>query len=423
MPAGKVDGMLALPRHLWEDILLLLKPPDIGDIRILSLEDCQDVMSAQAEYARLRLVCSQYNEMHKLQKPRSLSLFKKCEGESLCSLLLWLSRHKDSLQSLETTCGDASLDLILGAVASCPLKLIDVGNVGDATLQSVTSCRLLTSCAITIDVPILDILPLQGLPHLTNLLLQGGKFVNFQALVHLTSLYLLGARVESSSDSPCASRLSSLELHQASIAQFHHCGLSACQGLRSLFCENSCMLADVFTDRLLCIPSTCLLPDNASLLTCLTKLTISTYTPGVFTEHTADEDVDIHMTTLSTITALRELKVSSDDVKLVTTLLNSQACVQQLTRLQIDTHLLVWQSVCIVWSCHRADTTDAKYWTLMLTVSLEWFLGAVGEGTAVLIQRVVEPVYISSLLVCTSKMASVHRISDFCKIRVLYNSL
>lgn len=318
----------------------MLKPPDIEDIRILSLEDCQNVMSAQAEYAKSRLVCSQYNEMYKLQKLRSLSLFKECEGESLCSLLSWLNRHKDSLQSLETTCGGPSLNLVLGAVASCPLKLIDISNVGYATLQSVASCRLLTSCAITIDVPILDVVPLQGLPHLTNLVLQGGKFVNFQALVHLTSLYLLGARVESSSDSPCASRLSNLELHHASIAQFHHRGLSACQGLRSLFCENSCMLADVFTERLFCIPSTFLLPDSASLLTCLSKLTISTHTPRVFTDDTADEDVDIRVTMLSTITALRELKVLSDDVKLVTTLLNSQACVQQLTRLQVDTHLL-----------------------------------------------------------------------------------
>ena len=235
MPARPVKGMHTLPRHLWEAILLLLKPPDIEDIRILSLEGCQTVMSAQAEYTRLRLVCSQYNEMYKLQKLRSLSLFKECEGESLCSLLAWLNHHTDSLQSLETTCGGASLDLILRAVAPCPLKLVDIGNVGHATLQSVTNCHLLTSCAITIDVPILDILPLQELPHLTNLFLQGGKFVNFQALMHLTSLYLLGARVESSSDSPCASKLSSLELHQASVAQLHHCGLSACQGLKSLF--------------------------------------------------------------------------------------------------------------------------------------------------------------------------------------------
>ena len=232
MSARTVDGMHTLPRHLWEAILLLLKPPDIGNVRILSLEDCQDVMLAQAEYARLRLVCSQCNEIYKLQKLRSLSLFKECEGEALCSLLAWLHCHRDSLQSLETTCGGASLDLILGAVAACPLKLIDVGNVEDATLQSVISCRLLTSCAITIDVPILDIMPLQGLPRLTNLLLQGGRFVNFQVLVHLTSLYLLGARVESASDSPCASKLSNLELHHASIAQFHHCGLSACQGLK-----------------------------------------------------------------------------------------------------------------------------------------------------------------------------------------------
>ena len=327
--------MHTLPRHLWEAILLLLKPPDIGNVRILSLEDCQDVMLAQAEYARLRLVCSQCNEIYKLQKLRSLSLFKECEGEALCSLLAWLHCHRDSLQSLETTCGGASLEVILGAVAACPLKLIDVGNLEDATLQSVISCRLLTSCAITIDVPILDIMPLQGLPHLTNLLLQGGRFVNFQVLVHLTSLYLLGARVESASDSPCASKLSNLELHRASIAQFHHCGLSACQGLKSLVCENSCMLADIATDRLCCIPSTCLLPDSASLLTCLTKLTISTYTLGASTDDTADDEVDIHLTTLSSITALRELTVSSDDFSLVTTLLNNQTCVQQLKSLQI----------------------------------------------------------------------------------------
>ena len=340
MPARPVKGMHTLPRHLWEAILLLLKPPDIDDIRILSLEGCQTVMSAQAEYTRLRLVCSQYNEMYKLQKLRSLSLFKECEGESLCSLLAWLNHHTDSLQSLETTCGGASLDLILRAVAPCPLKLVDIGNVGHATLQSVTNCHLLTSCAITIDVPILDILPLQELPHLTNLFLQGGKFVNFQALMHLTSLYLLGARVESSSDSPCASKLSSLELHQASVAQLHHCGLSACQGLKSLFCDNSCMLADNFADRLFCIPGTCLLPDSASLLTCLTKLTISTHTPGGV-KHDADEDMIIRVATLSSITALCELMVSSDDVNLVTTLLNSQTCVQHLTTLQIDTHLLV----------------------------------------------------------------------------------
>ena len=340
MPAQTVAGAHTLPRHLWEAILLLLKPPDIEDIRILSQEGCQNVMSAQAEYARLRLVCSQYNEMYKLQKLRSLSLFKEIEGESVCSLLAWLNHHKDSLQSLETTCGGASLDLILGAVAPCPLKLIDIGNVGHATLQSVTSCRLLTSCAITISVPILDILPLQGLPHLTNLFLQGGKFVNFQALLHLTNLYLLGTRVESSSDSPCASKLSSLELHQGSVAQLHHCGLSACQGLKFLCCDNSCMLADSFADRLFCIPSTCRIPDSASLLTCLTKLTISTYTPGVFKDDAADEDIDIRVTALSSITALCELMVSSDDVNLVTSLLDNQTCMQHLTRLQINTLLL-----------------------------------------------------------------------------------
>ena len=322
--------------------MLRLKPPEIKDIRLLSLEECQDVMSAQAEYARLRLVCNQYNEMYNVQKPHSLSLFKDYTGESLGSLLAWLQRHKDSLHSLETTCSAASLDAILEACASSssPLKLVDVGNVGYATLQSVTSFRLLTSCALTIAGPILDILPLQELPYLTKLLLQGGKFVNFQALLHLTSLKLLGARVEASSDSPCASKLSSLELHQASIALFHHRGLSACLGLKFLLCENSCMLADINTDRLVCIPSTCLLPDSASVLTCLTKLSISTYTPGVFTDDTADEDIDIAVTALSSFTALRELNVSCDDLNLVTTLLNSQTCVQQLTRLQIDTHLL-----------------------------------------------------------------------------------
>lgn len=299
------------------------------DIRLFSPEDCQKEMVAQAEYAKLRLVCKQYNDIYSLQRPQTLSLFKDCSGESLCSLLKWLQGCKDSLQVLETTCRSPCFEAVLKAVASASsqLRIIDTDAISNNSVQLMAHCKLLTTCALSEPVVSpLDLSSLQVLPCLTKVVLQAGHFVNFHVLEHLTSLHLRWSSVESTHDCPCASKLQTLDLHYSGV-ELHHGGLSACQGLKSLHCVHSCVLSEQDADMLNSFsPETFQVPDNITTLTSLTKLTMQI--PGT-------EELDVRC--LYALKGLRDLSLLSTSLNaaIMCTLMENQTLVQNLTRLQL----------------------------------------------------------------------------------------
>ncbi len=326
-------GTLWMPDHLWEAVLLRLRPPDVKDIRMFSSEDCQAVMRAQAEYAQLRLVCKQYNNIY--EKPCSLSLFKDCAGDSLDSLLQWLEGCKESLQVIEAICSRECVERLLEVVttSTCRLRILDVSAISNRSVQLMAQCRLLTACGLSCPIwdtaSSFDLLPLQALPCLSKLVLQKGDFINLHVLAHLTTLHLNWCDVDCPEDSMCVSTLQILEL-QGSSVEMHHCGLSAFHGLRSLSSVHSGLLSDLYEDMLICSSAHRFqVPVNISALTCLTQLTM--HVPGA-------DQVDIHW--LSKLKALRDLVLllpSSNAALLAVTssLLDSESTTHHLTRLQI----------------------------------------------------------------------------------------
>ena len=205
--------------------------------------------SEYASFQRLRLVSRRFSQTFR-QYPllnQSLLVCGPLPLQQLSTLLHWTHKHAGSIEKVvfareSSSCQDVVLAVLVAArtpVLSLSLWAPSLSGTVRSLLPSFSS---LTRCGFnSARGDVLDLMPLQALPSLTDLCLQGpGLFTGLHLLPHLTSLTLedtVVGRVENPSYS-CLSTLRHLDLTSSALYGLDSEGLVACKALESLYCDD-----------------------------------------------------------------------------------------------------------------------------------------------------------------------------------------
>lgn len=238
--AARHQDTVSLSPELWAHIFAFL------DENHTPFESWKEpVLSSEGLQRRLvlRTVCKSFNAVHATHL-RRLTIREDISDMALPSLLAWTRRSNPSLTSLQIGCTDTSVVtavLATLAYADTPLTMLeaDLSNVPKAfPLQLISAFRLLTGCSLMTRVR-QDLTPLQHLPHLTDLFLQGA-FCHLDKLAHLTQLCLYDCtNMKCTADCKFVSVLEELSLVLTNLQGLHERGLSACCQLKRLTVEDS----------------------------------------------------------------------------------------------------------------------------------------------------------------------------------------
>ena len=167
---------------------------------------------------------------------------------------------------------------------------------------------------------VLDLTPLQALPKLSSLWLEG-SFDGLASLGHLTHLRCSGATVDCSKSCKFMTALQHLDLSSTTLDNFDHRGLSVCQGLRILAMQTSWVKG---AHSVLYAEDHSYTPVGMSLLTKLETLSL------VCTMHTAGP---ISLAWVSELTTLRDFDITHTNID--SGLIETLACLSRLTKLVV----------------------------------------------------------------------------------------
>lgn len=232
----------------------------------------------QSAFHQLRLVCRSFAEA--LVAPwtsRCLLLQESFPVVALPSLLTWISRYGDSVQSLTAHGGSDVLPSVLVALKFTSYRLL-TASLAQATFLQVgllSEHSSLTAIDLKL-VSITDLQCLQGLPSLRTLCLEGEVFSGLSKLPHLTHLRVTRANAICSQDCAFVSCLRKLLLNHAVLAAFTTQGISVCHALRELSINESCVEAEDVADHLnLRSDTEPRIPPGMAALSSLTSLQLS----------------------------------------------------------------------------------------------------------------------------------------------------
>ena len=288
---------------VWARIFSIVAEDVYDDLEMAFLRDevCADEVRNHCQYQHLRSVCKVFRAVFHSHPELSAVLYLEEDPPptGVLSLLEYLRCDKLTVTTLLAERESSLVAALSGAVAAAnrPLQKLTSAVIQNCSTLSVTllsTCTALTSCSFTHNQGMLDIKPLQALPRLSELRLQGKSkdsgFVGIGRLLHLTKLDIKNTAVEGQQDQNqwmFASSLQTLDIERSSLRYMHEDGLSQCTALRSL-CLEDCLIECQATENTLDIMrSTDLpakLPHNLSALTQLTQLqlTVSRKVLGVF---------------------------------------------------------------------------------------------------------------------------------------------
>ncbi len=165
------------------------------------------------------------------------------------SLVPWLQARAAVLQTLCVKCWTLDVVKLLQALEhpDSTLSAIYFRAEFQAEVCTLASFTSLTSCSLKsslykLQSGILNLQPLQGLPHLTHVSLEHGHFRALSAASHLTRLELRQAQVTSEVYCNFASSLVDLYMSRSDLHGLHARGLLACTALQRLEIWNRCSI-------------------------------------------------------------------------------------------------------------------------------------------------------------------------------------
>ncbi|DBA85515.1 TPA: hypothetical protein ACH3X2_000459 [Trebouxia sp. C0005] len=252
------------------------QPPSIS-YRTTARSD-ETFRSKYINFNRLRLVCKQFKEAFDKDSHNSdhLLLHQGFSSKSLLGLLDWLQRNKLAVRSFEANCGEAYIELALGALASPEsiLRKVCLISTTAPAVELLSSFRSITSCILALErFAEIDLQPFQSLQGLKELHLQrAGLFSSLHAAHHLTSLLITDTVAESKHDCPCVFSLLDLQVKNSQLRGLHSSGLSACTGLQDLTLGSCLIEAQQADDEVNLISHN--IPSSITALTQLTHLSV-----------------------------------------------------------------------------------------------------------------------------------------------------
>ncbi len=209
----------------------------------------QDILTEYASFQRLRLVSRRFSQTFRqhLRLHQSLLVYGPLPLQHLSNLLHWIHEHAGSIENVvfskeSSDCQGAVLAALVAARTQLLSLCLRAQSLSGTVLSLLPSFSSLTNCAFeSANGNMLRLMPLQALPSLTDLFLQGpGLFTGLHHLPYLTSLILQDTAVGHVEDPSysCLSTLCDLELSISALYGLDSRGLIACKALESLHCDD-----------------------------------------------------------------------------------------------------------------------------------------------------------------------------------------
>ena len=221
-----------LTPELWAKVFAHLQElPDT-----ISPFDDPDQKQNQAEVHQLKLVCKHFRDICVTDPTlvQRVYLDTGFSARALPSLLGWLEKSKSSVQIFQSTCYSPLIDAVLAVLASSEpsIRMVDVCNVSACSISLVAMFTRLEKCGLCHEnTEELDLAPLEGLPRLSHLILQG-EYKQLNHLAGLTRLECHDAKVSGVQEFPPT--LQHLALQHSTLLDMHTQGLPACTALTHL---------------------------------------------------------------------------------------------------------------------------------------------------------------------------------------------
>lgn len=267
------SGVGIFPVEVWEMIVQHLRPT-------IGMGHVQAAL-AQRDLWQVPLVCKSFYSIFKApsQLDTYVYLDEHISEAALPSLIAWLRARAATIQTLQApyfSC--ASTAHLSTLTASASLTSVSVKLRTSADVKILGSFRNLSKCTLRSYagqyIRRLDLTPLRGLLHLSNLSLGKGSYDNLSLACHLTSLDLFESDVRSTADCTCFPHLIFLRVAEAYFNHLHHPGMLACTALQSLEVSGMCSIPGGFYIEGLGAHWGYEIQQNMSALGCLTKLVI-----------------------------------------------------------------------------------------------------------------------------------------------------
>ena len=346
--AARHQDSVSLSPELWGKVFAFL---DEDHTPFESWKESVSSSEGLQQRLMLRTVCKSFNAVHATHLQR-LAIPENISDMGIPGLLAWVRRSNPSLTSLQLGCAETSVVTAVLATLACantPLTMLeaDLSDIPRAfPLQLISAFRLLTGCSLMTRCR-QDLTPLQQLPHLTDLLLQGA-FCHLDKLAHLTQLRLYDCiDMKCTTDCEFVSVLEELSLVLTNLQGLHEQGLSACCGLKRLTVDES-ILSDRQQNHQFAED---VIPANISFITGLDMLELKFVTAehpplNWISQLVSLQDLDVtcacfqyafikHLTTLKILTSL-SLNTEHYSSEVVDSCISLDVCWQ------------VWQSLKIV---------------------------------------------------------------------------
>jgi len=276
-----------LPLDLWAKVFAYLKPNDAAAVQLFTMDDTDEeqkqavseVVSAQAHYHKLKLVCGKFKQVFQEHSELSdeLILAEGNRSHMVPNALVWLRQSGSAICKFTALYGGLTQDMLLAAMASSApqLKYVHLSGLTRTTLSGLPAFKYLKRLDLVKPATILSLLALRNLPCLEWLSLHSGTFHRLAIPSCMTSLLIGDSRVICDQQSCSLTYLETLVIAASKDSSLHDLGLQACTRLDHLeLCECLVTAADPANQCAVKPQAPLCIPTQLSLLTNLSHLQV-----------------------------------------------------------------------------------------------------------------------------------------------------
>jgi len=270
---------------LWAKVFAYLKPNHTAAVELFDMDDTDEeqkqdvskVVTAQAHYHKLKLVCSKFKQVFQEHSELSdeIILAEGNQSHMVPNALVWLRQRGSAIRSFTAFYGGPTQDMVLAAMASSSsqLEYVHLSGPIKATLSGLLAFTSLQSCNLVKPATALSLYPLCHLPCLDELSLQSGTFNRLAIPCCVTCLLIGDSSVDCVQESCSVTRLQTLAIVVSKVSRLHDLGLLACTLLDHLeLCECLVTAADPANQFAVGLQAPACIPAQLSLLTKLAHL-------------------------------------------------------------------------------------------------------------------------------------------------------
>ncbi len=163
---------------LWAKVFAYLKPNHTAAVELFDMDDTDEeqkqdvskVVTAQAHYHKLKLVCSKFKQVFQEHSELSdeIILAEGNQSHMVPNALVWLRQSGSAIRSFTAFYGGPTQDMVLAAMvsSSSQLEYVHLSGPIKATLSGLLAFTSLQSCNLVKPATALSLYPLCNLPCL-----------------------------------------------------------------------------------------------------------------------------------------------------------------------------------------------------------------------------------------------------------------